>query len=560
MESNRQMKSSWLAKQLLEIFKARPHWPAKEIMDTVRKGYKVLIKRALAYKVKYRAHRLLHGSMVDHYGKLGRYIAAIKASCPDTVIQLVHAPARKNEKVPIPTVRRGWIEGCRKFLSIDACFLKTFLGGQLLAATGRDGNDQMYPVAWAIVEGGNNSSWEWFMTQLQHSLNLGEGDDLIVLSDEHLTIISYVPKILPKCEHKHCARHIFAHWHKDFKGDEMKLMFWKAAKAYSVVDFNEAMEEMSEVNSDAADAFRKHNLDVFCRAFLKTASKTDVIISNLSETFNGYIINTRTKYLIYMLEDIRITLTQRLVVKRQEMEASSAKLCPRIQARLEKEKNLAANCTPIPSTNIIFQVNYHMDSVTVDLEARSCTCRKWDLTGIPYCHVVASIFFSREDDEDFVDPVYTRENYLRSYAGSIPSLVSERHCPLVTSPLIPPPIKVGHGRPKISRRKDPHENPKKPGRLTKHGVEMTCTICKVKGDNKRTCPNKDKAPSHPPHKKAKTSDASTQHGAQMILTWMQRQSQAKLEKEEGSLGEGRVQEEERELQMLIQAAQTHIQA
>ena len=65
-----------------------------------------------------------------------------------------------------------------------------------------------------------------------------------------------------------------------------------------------------------------------------------MIMNNLAETFNGYIINVRTKHLIYMLEDIRTTLTliQRLVLKRQETKKSSAVVCPRIQAKLEIEK------------------------------------------------------------------------------------------------------------------------------------------------------------------------------------------------------------------------------
>ena len=41
-------------------------------------------------------------------------------------------------------------------------FLKTFFGGQMLAVVGKDGDDQMYPIAWAVVESENNDSWEWF--------------------------------------------------------------------------------------------------------------------------------------------------------------------------------------------------------------------------------------------------------------------------------------------------------------------------------------------------------------------------------------------------------------
>ncbi|KAL2930758.1 Halomucin [Bienertia sinuspersici] len=182
MEKNKQLKSPWLAQQFLEIFKARPHWPAKDIIETVKRAYRVLISRDVAYKVKYHAHKLLHGSMKDHYLKVGRYLKYMKQNSPDTKLVLVTDQESRPEVfkrlfVCFDGVAKGWIEGCRKVLCVDACFLKTFLGGQLLAAIGRDGNDQMYPVAWAVVEGENNQSWEWFINEVKQSLQLNDGQE-----------------------------------------------------------------------------------------------------------------------------------------------------------------------------------------------------------------------------------------------------------------------------------------------------------------------------------------------------------------------------------------------
>lgn len=85
------------------------------------------------------------------------------------------------------------------------------------------------------------------------------------------------------------------------------------------------------------------------------------------------------------------------------------------------------------------------------------------------------------------------------FIGSIPPLEGERYWPRVVSHIEPPPIKIGPGRPRKNRRKDPFEDPKKPGRLTRTGMEMTCTICQVKGHNKRTCPQKDTSAPHIPN-------------------------------------------------------------
>ncbi|KAL2925707.1 AT-hook motif nuclear-localized protein 27 [Bienertia sinuspersici] len=356
MDRNRQLKSTWLAQQLLEVFKARPHWPANEIIQTVRLGYR------------------------------------------------------------------------------------------------------------AIITG--------------------------------------IASVFPNAEHRHCARHIFALWHKSFRGDEMKLMFWKIVKAYNLADYDDALQQLSEVSNAAAIAFRSYNPNLFCRAFMGTSCKADVVTNNMAETFNGYIINARTKHVIHMMEEIRANLMQRLVKKREEMDKHNSAICPRIHVKLEKEKEEASKCDVLPSTATLFQVNHYLDSMTVNLEEKTCTCRKWDLTGIPCCHAIAAIYFCHREAEEYVHDYYKKETYLKAYSGSIPPVEGERHWPKVGLQLDPPPIKIGPGRPRKNRRKDPFEDPKRPGKLSKHGMEMTCSVCNNKGHNKRRCPNKDRAePTQPQPKR-----------------------------------------------------------
>ncbi|CAH9096762.1 unnamed protein product [Cuscuta europaea] len=167
------------------------------------------------------------------------------------------------------------------------------------------------------------------------------------------------------------------------------MIFWKAKKAYNEADFVEALDEMGKVSPAAVTAFKAYNPKCFWRTYIRTTTKCDVIVSNMTETFNGYIINARAKHIIFMLQDIRGALMQTMVVKRQGMENNGSLLCPRIQARLEKSKDEAANCTFLPSSEVLFQVCHRLGTLTVNFEAKSCTCRKWDPSRVSCCHVVA---------------------------------------------------------------------------------------------------------------------------------------------------------------------------
>ncbi|KAH1076994.1 hypothetical protein GYH30_052477 [Glycine max] len=58
----------------------------------------------------------------------------------------------------------------KAFIGLDSCFLKGPFGGEILAAVGRDPNDQMLPIAYAVVEGENTNSWKWVMELLIKNL------------------------------------------------------------------------------------------------------------------------------------------------------------------------------------------------------------------------------------------------------------------------------------------------------------------------------------------------------------------------------------------------------
>ena len=56
---------------------------------------------------------------------------------------------------------------------LDGCFIKLSTGQQILAATGRDGNNNIFPIAFGVVDKEETDSWTWFLTQLRTIIETG---------------------------------------------------------------------------------------------------------------------------------------------------------------------------------------------------------------------------------------------------------------------------------------------------------------------------------------------------------------------------------------------------
>ncbi|KAL0427571.1 UNVERIFIED_CONTAM: hypothetical protein Slati_2931900 [Sesamum latifolium] len=66
----------------------------------------------------------------------------------------------------LSALRDVFLEGCGPFLDFDGCHSKGPFGGVLLAAIGLDGNNGLFPVAFAAVESECKESWSFFFENL----------------------------------------------------------------------------------------------------------------------------------------------------------------------------------------------------------------------------------------------------------------------------------------------------------------------------------------------------------------------------------------------------------
>ncbi|XP_076905609.1 uncharacterized protein LOC143561398 [Bidens hawaiensis] len=64
---------------------------------------------------------------------------------------------------------KGFLDGCRPYISLDACHLKGRFNGVLVGARGVDGNNSIFPVAYGVLESENKNSWIWFLELLKKS-------------------------------------------------------------------------------------------------------------------------------------------------------------------------------------------------------------------------------------------------------------------------------------------------------------------------------------------------------------------------------------------------------
>ncbi|KAJ9543479.1 hypothetical protein OSB04_023186 [Centaurea solstitialis] len=107
-----------------------------------------------------------------------------------------------------------------------------------------------------------------------------------------------------------------------------------------------------------------------------------------------------------MHEEIRVLIMER--VDNMHKKASKWKdgICPAIRKKLERNKEQMRFWHVVPSGGDMFEVRHGLDGYVVNMHEKTCTCRIWQLSGIPCPHAVATIYFIHMDPEKFVSDFF----------------------------------------------------------------------------------------------------------------------------------------------------------
>ncbi|XVF29797.1 hypothetical protein REPUB_Repub16aG0002100 [Reevesia pubescens] len=101
-----------------------------------------------------------------------------------------------------------------------------------------------------------------------------------------------------------------------------------------------------------------------------------MLLNNLCECFNKYILDEKDKPILTMVELIRNKLMNRFYVKKTAAKNYTSVPCPKIQKKLDKYTNFFGMNWPQLSTQRKFQVKCPGSQFSVDLDEQSYSCRK----------------------------------------------------------------------------------------------------------------------------------------------------------------------------------------
>ncbi|KAK8671545.1 hypothetical protein V6N13_038139 [Hibiscus sabdariffa] len=133
-----------------------------------REELKVELQKHTCIKARKWALEKIWGSVVLEFNRLFDYVFALRSVDPNGTFELmverpteVEKPKFKRLYVCFSALKEGFKRFCRLVISLDGCYLKGSFKGEILSVVGRDGNNQIFPIAWALVEVENKDTWTW---------------------------------------------------------------------------------------------------------------------------------------------------------------------------------------------------------------------------------------------------------------------------------------------------------------------------------------------------------------------------------------------------------------
>lgn len=317
-----QCTQTYLSKKIYQQLEANPKMPVAALHKELERKFKLQLSFMKVFRARVLALNHIRGDFERQYTLLREYVLELQARNAGTTVK-IGVESEPNFSVPTRVFKRiyiclgplkeGFKYGQLEILGLDGAFMKGPYPGQVLSAVGLDGNNGIYPLAYAIVEAETKSSWTWFLECLGDDLDMGNNTNFTFISDRQKGLVPALAKVFPSAEHRFCVRHILDNMKLYWKGKPLKEHLWKCARAETIPEFNRAMAEFQKYNKQAYNWLQCIPAKHWSRSHFTGRVHSDVLLNNLCEVFNAKIVDGRDRPIISALEFIREYLMKKIV-------------------------------------------------------------------------------------------------------------------------------------------------------------------------------------------------------------------------------------------------------
>jgi len=193
------------------------------MLEDIRREYGVHLKYHNAWMGKEIAMHDIHGADKGSYDKLRWYCSAVKQTNPGSVADYEIIPGTQKFHrlfMCFNACLVGFFSGCRPLIFLDGTHIKNKYKGSLLSAVAKDPNDDLFTLAYAVVNAENDDNWEWFCLKLRNILDSYHGTGFrrfTFFSDRHSGLIKAISIAFPGSHHAYCLRHLVDNFKKQVR-------------------------------------------------------------------------------------------------------------------------------------------------------------------------------------------------------------------------------------------------------------------------------------------------------------------------------------------------------
>ncbi|KAK4256526.1 hypothetical protein QN277_006237 [Acacia crassicarpa] len=476
----------WVGNIIKEKLKVSPDYKPRDIADDIKREYGVELNYSQAWRAKEIAKELLKGSYKQSYTQLPSFCENIKETNPGSFATLTTKEDSSFHRlfVSFHASISGFQQGCRPLLFLASSFLNTKYQGELLTAMAADGDDRVFPVAFGVVDSENEENWHWFLQELKSAIS--NSQQITFVADFQNGLKQSLAEIFENCYHGYCLRHLAEKLNKDLKGqfshEQRHLIindFYAAAYATKPDTFARCIDNIKNMSFEAYNWVLQSEPKHWSNAFFGGA-RYNHLTSDFGQEFYSWVSETHDLPIIHMVDVLRCNMMETIYSRRVESNQWTTKLVPLKEEMLRKETSAAQSLQVLLSQSGTYEVcGESIEMVNVD--AWECSCKGWQITGLPCCHAVAVLECIVRSPYDYCSRYFTVDSYRLTYVESIRPVSNDEVLFLGESArsvtVTPPSTKRPPGRPKL-KQVESEDAMKRP---------LQCSKCKEQGHNRKTC-------------------------------------------------------------------------